>query len=956
MDPITAVSIAGNAIQFVDFTAKLISKGAELYKYNTLSEHVELRKAAVQLRSFQLPHKLDDLRSLQTTSLTEDQSLLLSQLEEAYSYCTDCAEQIIEAVGKLTVSGDHRKWKSFRHALSSVMGVSKLDDASRRLSNARQQLMLFLLLYNERERGTRELKELQAGSAASILTELQGLKDELHSYLSSLRHQLVAQDQSLRGPILTSWIHQHEPTMALAEEKVAEVLQEQTRLRFCSHLRFHQIDDRYGSIAQAHEKTFEWVLHPDSQRDASWDNFAQWLEEPQPLHNIYWQSGKPGSGKSVLMKYLSTSPTTFQLLSKWQSQKHLLVAKCFFWNPGTELQKSLQGMLRTLLFQILIDKRVDCAVIEYIAPWRWYACQSSNFVPEAWSVPELSAMFESTVQRIAEFANVVFFVDGLDEFGRDNVERQELVRLFLSLRGLETVKICVSSRPWNVFIDAFEGFPCLRLEDLTRGDILAFVEAECQESKAFRDLEAVDPKQVLHIREEIVTKSSGVFLWVYLVTKRLLAEMQDGLRSPKKLLEEIPEGLDEYFQFMLSAISTRDQARVSRILQLMKAIRSSTLPSLMILSFTDEESADFALQEGSDHESLDAIRARVLSMRRLFQSQCMDLLEYKEIPQDDYPWQNSAVDYLHRTVEEFLASPATQNLLNNYTNGAFDTSWYLVNAHLKHIVFIDAFITSHRLPTRQGAGKIIHHFDEFALKMNRVKGRPCSSVARCFDKAAVMVCAMLETNQSPHRDSGFILPAHGDLSVSLLGDFHRVQSHVEDPHLYLAVLYRASAYVEAKLSINENLLSPKFYVEAMLFNTSAMTDMPDASVLLLLLKRCRCFADASEAVYLSHSYWQTIKSGVSNFGNNKVYIDYAEVTKAILELTKGLELTSDQSSDLARTMLNVFGYDTLPLAGRKDVQKHLHNVQKTWRVTTPKWPEALGFHKLGQRMRRLISP
>ncbi|OAL32178.1 hypothetical protein AYO20_07946 [Fonsecaea nubica] len=949
MDPITAVSIAGNAIQFVDFTAKLISKGAELYKYNTLSEHVELSQAAVQLRSFKLPHKLDDLRSLQT-SLTQDQSLLLSQLEEAYSYCTDCAEQIIEAVGKLTVSGDHRKWKSFRHALSSVMGVSKLDDASRRLSNARQQLMLFLLLYNDdrRERATRELKDMQADTAASILTELQGLKDELHSYLSSLRHQLVAQDQSLRGAIMTSWIHQHEPSMTLAEGKVAEVLQEQTRLRFCSHLRFHQIDDRYGSIAQAHEKTFEWVLHPDGQRYASWHNFAQWLEEPQPLHNIYWQSGKPGSGKSVLMKYLSTSPTTFQLLSKWQSQKHLLVAKCFFWNPGTELQKSLQGMLRTLLFQILMDKRVDCAVIEYIAPWRWYACQSSNFVPEAWSVPELTAMFESAVQRIAEFANVVFFVDGLDEFGRDKVERQELVRLFLSLRGLETVKVCVSSRPWNVFIDAFEGFPCLRLEDLTRGDILGFVEAECQESKAFRDLEAVDPEQALDIREEVVTKSSGVFLWVYLVTKRLLAEMQDGLRSPKKLLDEIPEGLDEYFQFMLSAISVRDQARVSRILQLVKVIRPSTRPSLMILSFTDEESADFALQE--EPESLDAIRARVLSMRRLFQSQCMDLLEYEEIPQDGYPWQNSAVDYLHRTVEEFLGSPATQNLPNNYANGAFDTSWYLANAHLKHMVFIDEFITSHRhRVSRKEAHKIIQHFNECALQMNRVKGRPISSIARCFDKAAVMVCVMLEINQSPYRNDAFRWPVYTEPL-----DFHRVRSHVEDPHLYLAVLYGVSAYVEENLSINENLLSPKFYIEAMMSRAQRMGNELDVSVLVLLLKRCRCFADASEAMDLYRRYLAMMRARVCP--TSEVYMDYAEATKAMLELTKGLELTSDQSSDLAHTMLDTFGYDTLPLERQRGVQKHFDNVRKTWRVTTPKRPGALGFLKLGQRMRRLISP
>lgn len=167
--------------------------------------------------------------------------------------------------------------------------------------------------------------------------------------------------------------------------------------------------------------------------------------------------------------------------------------------------------------------------------------------------------------------NVVLFVDGLDEYGKDTTQRQELVDLFLDLEKLPHLKMCLSSRPWNVFSDAFQGHPSLHLESLNRPDIMAYVTAKCDDCTAFQELASIDRDRAEALKHNVVAQSSGVFLWVTLVVKRLLLEMQDGpgLLTAEAILAEMPQGLDDYFKFMLERIRPGDQVQASRIYQLM---------------------------------------------------------------------------------------------------------------------------------------------------------------------------------------------------------------------------------------------------------------------------------------------------------------------------------------------------------------------------------------------------
>jgi hypothetical protein len=107
-------------------------------------------------------------------------------------------------------------------------------------------------------------------------------------------------------------------------------------------LRFEQIDSRKLTIKTAHAKTCEWFLsHP---------YYQAWLD-PGKLtqhHGFLWISGKPGAGKSTIMKFAYLS-----MKSRKARHDQAITASFFFNARGEYLEKSILGMYRSLLLQLL---------------------------------------------------------------------------------------------------------------------------------------------------------------------------------------------------------------------------------------------------------------------------------------------------------------------------------------------------------------------------------------------------------------------------------------------------------------------------------------------------------------------------------------------------------------------------------------------------------------------------
>jgi hypothetical protein len=134
-------------------------------------------------------------------------------------------------------------------------------------------------------------------------------------------------------------------------------------------LRFPTISHREEAIREAHKRTFSWIFESCPQQDANtrpWSNFVKWLSEDG---GIYWINGKTGSGKSTLMKYVWNSRSTVDHLRSWASGTELQVGRFYFWNGGTEDQRSHTGLLRSLL-QGILSSRTDLIRQVFQEEWK----------------------------------------------------------------------------------------------------------------------------------------------------------------------------------------------------------------------------------------------------------------------------------------------------------------------------------------------------------------------------------------------------------------------------------------------------------------------------------------------------------------------------------------------------------------------------------------------------------
>jgi chromosomal replication initiation ATPase DnaA len=140
------------------------------------------------------------------------------------------------------------------------------------------------------------------------------------------------------------------------------------------NLYYPTIKERFEEVAEAHQKTFNWVFQgPKANTTYSqWSNFAEWLQND---HGLYWISGKAGSGKSTLMKYIYSDTRMRSIATSWAAASTLCIAGFFFWSSGTKEQRSQSGLLRSLLYDTLSQFP---SLIPIVLPSQWASCYSAK--------------------------------------------------------------------------------------------------------------------------------------------------------------------------------------------------------------------------------------------------------------------------------------------------------------------------------------------------------------------------------------------------------------------------------------------------------------------------------------------------------------------------------------------------------------------------------------------------
>jgi hypothetical protein len=139
LDPLTAIGLAGNIVQFTDFSIKIVGKAHHINKSASglLPESADAEMVAQALISLNEKIKVTIPSPSTGTQLV---------LQELCNGCDNVARELVAALEKLKVQGNRTKWKSLRQALKSVLSKDRLDNISKRLADFRDQLSLNFLV------------------------------------------------------------------------------------------------------------------------------------------------------------------------------------------------------------------------------------------------------------------------------------------------------------------------------------------------------------------------------------------------------------------------------------------------------------------------------------------------------------------------------------------------------------------------------------------------------------------------------------------------------------------------------------------------------------------------------------------------------------------------------------------------------------------------------------------
>ncbi|KAH5602359.1 hypothetical protein HBI45_122960 [Parastagonospora nodorum] len=310
-------------------------------------------------------------------------------------------------------------------------------------------------------------------------------------------------------------------------------LEAQQKKKVMRSLWFEQFQVRHTTIETAHAQTCRWLL--------SNCQFSDWLN-PEHLthhHGVLWIKGKPGTGKSTVMK--------FALAHVQETMKDSVVIHFFFNARGEEIERSTVGTYRALLLQLL----TRIPKLQYLLD-PLVGSTLTLGVEVKWDLQLLKSMLKKAIQTL-DATPVVCFIDALDECEEQQI--RDMLAFFervseLSLSPGTRFQLCFSSRHYpNITIKAGLSLVLERQEGHAQ-DIVKYIQSE---------LKIGESKIARQIQDDLQKKASGVFMWVVLVVGILRQEYDHGhIHTLSRRLKEIPADLHELFRDILTRDSRNE--------------------------------------------------------------------------------------------------------------------------------------------------------------------------------------------------------------------------------------------------------------------------------------------------------------------------------------------------------------------------------------------------------------
>ena len=379
---------------------------------------------------------------------------------------------------------------------------------------------------------------------------------------------------------------------------------------------------RKDQIRDAENATCDWIWSTE---------FAQWLANDKEL--IFWISGKPGSGKSTLVKFLSQASRKKDAKSQTNSPRNI-VDFYFDFRQGQGTGNTESGLWRSLLSQVVVHiPKWDKILKERCADAR------------PLSINEMLQLMHTALSATSQ--GFLAFVDGLDEYEGDiNL----LLGRLKSLKSHTKLKLCLASRPEPMIQAMLGSVPQISMSDYNSIGIQQYVKAMVTEFQPH-----LNHVQLPEIQSIILERAQGVFLWVYLALANIITACIHGATPDeiKQRLNSLPTEVEELYERIIDRIPPERRSEAAILYTLVSTSDPQPFVSAQLL----QQTSDFlAVEIGSD--ILPSQIKDVEHFQRRFHATMGGLLEL--VPQDfqtdsdsDVPIKCMAVRLMHETVRSF---------------------------------------------------------------------------------------------------------------------------------------------------------------------------------------------------------------------------------------------------------------------------------------------------------------
>ncbi|RMY13014.1 hypothetical protein D0868_02258 [Hortaea werneckii] len=563
MEALAALGVAAASVQFLEFALQALSLCRQIR-----DDAQGATAANKELESYSRSIK-DLSKELKSGQADHASSRRIKAVAQACTAKTEELLVLLERVRKAGSNGRTAAAKTLFRSLKERREIEKLQNELKE----KQALLDSALIQDIQRRfdlGSVKQDENFTSLKQSIQDLVNSLQDQVavaqqdHAETRIKLTNLVKDSQILRATTVAG----HSKTVQRLDQIQEDIGQGFDKLKISDakeqllrSLFYPEHAARREMVKPPWSDTFDWVFDETFESPACWSSFPAWLK---CASSLYWITGKPASGKSTLMAHIFHDPRTATYLEQWSCGRRLHVLGFFFWRPGSALQKSICGLLRSLIMQLADD-------VPGVAPAILAGLHLRPGRMPTWSERGLTDALRLALTA-AKDTYLCFLLDGLDEF--DGPYR-ELVDLIFEMKDSKNVKFCVSSRREAGLANRLCQYDHLSVENLNSDAIRTYAQDK---------LSPVTDAKALS--KEIAHRSQGVFLWAVLTTQSLLHgafDCSEDVDMLHRRLESTPDEMIHLFSQILATVDKVHKEQLYTWIRLLSLELQPTVAELAVM-------------------------------------------------------------------------------------------------------------------------------------------------------------------------------------------------------------------------------------------------------------------------------------------------------------------------------------------------------------------------------------